>query len=291
MKIFFNKLVTDIQKTSRLCIGIDPSLEKSIIKKNLHKMYRTNNIVDVLTSWSETILESSKLYSSSVKFQSAYFEAFGTAGIEALKSSISIAKEKNFNVILDAKRSDIGSTMTAYGRALFDQMEADAVTINLYHGTDTLDALLPWIKEGRAIYIVWLTSNPSFRELQNFSDSSGASVYEHALEILRQYTDKHDLKSIGLVLGATNTPLVKHKLYRKLQDFPLLMPGVGFQKADTSQTSFSTLVNLNPSTLVPVSRGLLTGVDLEQLDLAVADIEQQIHRNCQELLKSPVFHV
>ena len=41
-------------------------------------------------------------------------------------------------VLLDAKRGDIGTTAQAYATAAFDELGADAVTINAYMGTDTV---------------------------------------------------------------------------------------------------------------------------------------------------------
>ncbi|WP_292488229.1 orotidine 5'-phosphate decarboxylase / HUMPS family protein [Mesorhizobium sp.] len=52
-----------------------------------------------------------------VKFQSAYFEAWGLAGMSALALGIRTAKRAGMGVILDAKRGDIGPTAAAYARA------------------------------------------------------------------------------------------------------------------------------------------------------------------------------
>lgn len=73
-----------------------------------------------------------------VKFQSAFFEAYGLAGMSALSSAMKRARSAGMGVILDAKRGDIGSTAAAYARAYLTpdhaggsgDFEADCLTVN-----------------------------------------------------------------------------------------------------------------------------------------------------------------
>src|SRR5947207_9967826 len=51
-----------------------------------------------------------------IKFQSAFFEAYGLAGLSALSPAMQRARAAGLGVILDAKRGDIGSTAAAYAR-------------------------------------------------------------------------------------------------------------------------------------------------------------------------------
>ena len=53
---------------------------------------------------------------AAVKFQSAFYEAYGPAGVAAMHATASYAHEKNLIVIIDGKRNDIGSTAEAYAR-------------------------------------------------------------------------------------------------------------------------------------------------------------------------------
>ncbi len=41
-------------------------------------------------------------------------------------------------VVLDFKRGDIGTTAEAYAAAAYEELGAEAVTINAYMGTDTV---------------------------------------------------------------------------------------------------------------------------------------------------------
>ena len=70
-----------------------------------------------LLGCTEALLEGADGQVGFVKFQSAFFEAFGSVGIVALAKCIALARERRFAVILDAKRGDIGSTAAAYARS------------------------------------------------------------------------------------------------------------------------------------------------------------------------------
>ena len=53
---------------------------------------------------------------AAVKFQSAFYEAYGPPGVAAMHSTAAYAHEKGLIVIIDGKRNDIGSTAEAYAR-------------------------------------------------------------------------------------------------------------------------------------------------------------------------------
>ena len=60
-------------------------------------------------------------------------------------------------MILDAKRGDIGDTAALYAREAFERYDADAVTVNPYLGTDSLEPFLAY--EDRATIVLCRTSN------------------------------------------------------------------------------------------------------------------------------------
>ena len=54
---------------------------------------------------------------AAVKPQSAFFEVFGSRGLAVLERVLTELHDAGTLTILDAKRGDIGSTMTAYAEA------------------------------------------------------------------------------------------------------------------------------------------------------------------------------
>ena len=51
--------------------------------------------------------------------------------------------------------------MEAYGKAAFDELGADALTVVPYMGTDVVRPLYPWLEKGHRSYSVFLSSNSS----------------------------------------------------------------------------------------------------------------------------------
>ena len=61
----------------------------------------------------------------------------GPDGWHVIEESIQYIKSLNRFIILDAKRGDIGNTSTMYAKAAFEQLNADAVTVSPYMGSDS----------------------------------------------------------------------------------------------------------------------------------------------------------
>ena len=122
-----------------------------------------------------------------VKFQSAFYEAYGPEGLAALHATVEYAKLKGLIVIFDGKRNDIGSTAEAYARAYLGKVpvggafepswHADAMTVNPYLGTD---GVMPLSRSPRASKRVSLcSSRPAMRPRVNsrtWSLTGGQSI-------------------------------------------------------------------------------------------------------------------
>ena len=162
---FALKLSQAINKyQNTLCLGIDPH-------DNLWPLYFDNrkqslSFIETVSEWAHVVLELASSKVACVKFQSSMFESMGIDGIRLLSDLIKYAKKIGHMVILDAKRCDIKSSMTYYGKFAFEELQADALTVIPYMGIDVLDALRPWLSESCGAYVGWLSSNPSGRMIQ-----------------------------------------------------------------------------------------------------------------------------
>jgi orotidine 5'-phosphate decarboxylase subfamily 2 len=167
-----------------------------------------------------------------LKFQSAFFERHGSAGIAVLERVVAQARAAGAVVIIDAKRGDIGSTMQAYADAYVDPRSplfADAVTVSPYCGFDALRPVLDTADHhGAGVFVLALTSNPDAGVLQRARGADGRTVagtiLDHARAINAGATP---LGSVGCVVGAT--------IAANDEDLningPLLAPGLGAQGA------------------------------------------------------------
>jgi orotidine-5'-phosphate decarboxylase len=244
-----------IDSGSSLCIGMDPHflglpefMQRIVVDKGEHYF---------LQWFGESMLAAAKSQGvSAVKFQAAFFESFGSKGHHILENLISECNSYGICSILDAKRGDISSTMEAYGKASFEYMNADVLTITPYMGFDVISPLEPYLKNGKGIYVVWMSSNPSGKDIQQIKTQSGHTVAEELFDLIEEKSDALGFRdSVGYVLGATKVSEMSENLFSKVKEKPLLMPGVGAQGASVEDARIANLLNMNIH-LIPVSRGI-----------------------------------
>ncbi|TIR48035.1 MAG: orotidine-5'-phosphate decarboxylase [Mesorhizobium sp.] len=200
-----------------------------------------------------------------VKFQSAYFEAWGLAGMAALASGIKKAKAAGMGVILDAKRGDIGPTATAYARAYLTpaaaggnaDFEVDCITVNPLMGPDTLQPFVACAKQfGKGLFVLCRTSNPGAGWLQDriVDNHVVSDLLADLIASLAEECRHRSLSPIGAVVGAT-VPEEGRRLRRMLPYSIILAPGLGPQGGDPT-TIHALRGHSQADLLVPVSRGL-----------------------------------
>jgi orotidine-5'-phosphate decarboxylase len=146
------------------------------------------------------------------KPQSAFFEAYGAAGIAVLERTLADIKAAGAISLLDVKRGDIGSTMDAYAAAYLSDgspLAADAVTLNPYLGFGSLDSAIELAdRGGRGVYVLALTSNPEGRQVQHARAADGRTVGQIVIDEVASRNALHRkpeaiLGPVGVVVGAT----------------------------------------------------------------------------------------
>lgn len=220
-----------------------------------------------LLAYNQALLEALAPWVPAVKFQAACYEAFGLAGQKALEASMLLAKELGLLRIYDAKRNDIGSSSAAYAKAALGQeegpfvpLDADAVTVNAYLGEDGVRPFLePYLAEGKGVFILVRTSNPSAKDLQDLPLQDGRKVYEAMADLVAQWSDRFDPKgrysSLGAVVGATWPSEAKQLRARMPRQF-FLIPGYGAQ-GGSAQDAVAGFDRSKGAGLVNASRSLM----------------------------------
>ncbi|MCF7905869.1 orotidine-5'-phosphate decarboxylase [Candidatus Gracilibacteria bacterium] len=239
------------EKNSCLLLGLDPNPEK----------FPAQFSPDASGSFEfcKAILEATESLVCGIKIQMAYFEVFGAKGIEAVEKLLSLAREKNLIAIVDGKRNDIGSTAEVYARAYLEDgpLACDAMTVNPLLGTDGIQPFVVRCeKDGRGIFVLVRTSNPSAQEFQGGEGELSVRIAEKIEEWnITTQSPKNQFASIGAVLGAT-LPDGMLKFFR--EEMPhawLLCPGVGAQGGSMNEV-LSVRKN-GIGVLIPVSRSVL----------------------------------
>ena len=138
-----------------LCVGVDPDPASLPVgfPPTLAGVER----------FARLIVEAALPFTAAVKPNLAFFEAFGAPGIAALERLRAMVPA-TVPFVADAKRGDIGTTASRQAIALFDELDADAITVNPYLGAEALEPLIGRV--GRFAYVLCRTSNPGAAELQ-----------------------------------------------------------------------------------------------------------------------------
>ena len=215
-----------------LCAGIDPH-------PGLLAHWGLDESVQGLETFAMTCVEAFAGTVAIVKPQAAFFERFGSAGVAVLERTLTSLRESGTLSLLDVKRGDIGSTMTAYAKAYLSQdspLRADAMTVSPFLGFESLRPALDLAHDNRrGVFVLALTSNPEGAQVQH-ATRDGRSV---AGSIVDGVTVENApdlatgvLGSVGLVVGATVGEAVQGLgLDLAEANAPLLAPGVGAQGA------------------------------------------------------------
>jgi orotidine-5'-phosphate decarboxylase len=177
------------------------------------------------------------------KPQSAFFEAYGAAGIAVLERTLADIKAAGAISLLDVKRGDIGSTMDAYAAAYLSDgspLAADAVTLNPYLGFGSLDAAIELAdRGGRGVYVLALTSNPEGRQVQRARAPDGRTVGQIVIdEVASRNAWRRRpgaiLGPVGVVVGAT---IGDTQTDFSALNGSILAPGIGAQGGTAADLS------------------------------------------------------
>lgn len=255
---FGQRLRAAMAEHGPLCAGIDPH-------QSLVESWGLAYDLDGLKTFTRTCVEAFGGHVGVVKPQSAFFEVFGSGGIAILEDAIRDLRAAGTLVLLDAKRGDIGSTMSAYAAAYLGGSAvapADALTVSPYLGFESVrPALDAAAAHGRGVFVLALTSNPEGASVQHARRdelSVAESMVAGAAAENAAALAAGDLGSTGLVVGATVGSAVRDLgLDLASVNGPLLAPGVGAQ-GGTSEDLKHVFGDALPNVLPASSREVLS---------------------------------
>jgi orotidine-5'-phosphate decarboxylase len=266
---FGKRLFETFEQTGQLCVGIDPSSDQ------LHS-WGLPVSASGAKSFTRSILDAAQGIVGIVKFQVGFFEQFGPEGFNVLSDLLFDAKSRDLVVIADAKRGDIGSTMSGYAMAWISgeaPFVCDALTVSPYLGPDSLaETATLALENNRGLFVLAATSNPEASTLQS-SISDGRTVASRILEFAGSYSNA-GLGSIGVVVGATVNAADLGLDFSQNVNVPVLVPGFGAQGADLSKAR-SLLSGYADTAICNVSRSV-AGSSLEGLTSRVSKAKAEL---------------
>ena len=246
---FGDALFKAIEKTSPICVGIDPRLDQipNFIKEAAVAEFGNTPeaVASAFIDFSIGIIDSVWDLVPAIKPQLAFFEVYGSYGIRAFEEICEYAQEKGLLVIADGKRNDIGSTAEAYAQAFLGSApliqggseiitKCDALTVTPYLGSDGIKPFHKICNENdKGAFVLVKTSNPSSYEIQDLPTGDHL-VHEELAQMLSSWgmlsLGESNYSNLGAVVGATYPDEARYLRSLMPNQF-FLVPGYGAQGA------------------------------------------------------------
>ena len=280
MKPFGARLQDAMRTHGPLCAGIDPH-------RGLVESWGLAYDLLGLERFALTCVEAFAGRVAVVKPQSAFFEVFGSRGVAVLERVLTELREAGTLTILDAKRGDIGSTMTAYAQAFLGPdavAPPDALTVSPFLGYESLRPAIDLAEQtGRGLFVLALTSNPEGPGVQHAvrdGESVAGSIVRGAAVDNAAARARGELGSVGLVIGATvGTAVDDLGLDLVEAATPVLAPGFGAQ-GGTLESLEATFGPARRQVLASSSREILAaGPDPARLAAQVKRVAESLPRD------------
>jgi orotidine-5'-phosphate decarboxylase len=228
---FADRLASESRRKHSIAIlGVDPQLDTASAP-GVPKGY-------TLASFCCEIVEACAPEIVAIKPQLAFYEARGVEGMRALSEVIKLGKRLGLVTIADAKRGDIGTTSMAYAEAYLGSGDfaCDAVTVNAYQGSDATMPFITRVRDGRGVFVLVRTSNPSSGEFQDVQ-TEGRPMWEVIAARVNgwggDFIGESGLSPVGAVLGATY-PAHARRARELMPHSIVLVPGYGAQGASAA---------------------------------------------------------
>ncbi|MDC5695921.1 orotidine-5'-phosphate decarboxylase [Intrasporangium calvum] len=268
---FGTRLTAAMRLHGPLCAGIDPH-------QSLVESWGLTYDLAGLERFALTCVEAFAGRVAVVKPQSAFFEVFGSRGVAVLERVLGELREAGTLTILDAKRGDIGSTMSAYAQAYLGSeapAPADALTVSPFLGYEALRPAIDLARgTGRGVFVLALTSNAEGQSVQHArlgKESVAGAIVGGAAVDNAEAASRGELGHVGLVVGATvGRAAAELGIDLAASAAPILAPGFGAQGGDIAALE-QTFGSARRQVLASSSRDILSaGPEPHRLVDAVA---------------------
>ncbi|MEO6489793.1 MAG: orotidine-5'-phosphate decarboxylase [Ferruginibacter sp.] len=286
-------------KQSFLCVGLDTDASKIPV----HLQGKPGAVLE----FNKQIIDATKDLCVAYKINTAFYEAMGLKGWEAMEQTVNYIPSTHFK-IADAKRGDIGNTSSQYAKAFFEVLKFDAITVAPYMGEDSIRPFLDY--ENKWTIVLGLTSNKGSKDFEMLqvvgqeNDNVGQAtniggkdndnqqnivgqatnngrgyLYEKVLSTVSKWGNTENLM---FVTGATQASELAN-IRKIVPDHFLLVPGVGFQGGSLQKVS-EYGINNDCGLLVNASRAIIYAGQTENYLTEAREIAGQYQTEMSSLL-------
>ena len=260
-----------------LCVGLDTDPAK--LPKHLRQ--QPGGVFE----FNRQIIDATKKHCIGYKINTAFYEAQGIKGWEAMEQTVAYIPDTHFK-IADAKRGDIGNTSAQYARAFFETIPFDAITVAPYMGADSIRPFLEY--DNKWAIVLGLTSNTGAADFEwqplasTNENRTGVNgfLYESVISKVAEWGTKDNLM---FVVGATQGDAFA-RIRALVPDHFFLVPGVGTQGGSLKDIS-SHAMTAECGLLVNVSRAVIYASVGEDFASEAGEISRQYHFQMKQYLE------
>lgn len=249
-RAFGDSLQARWQDGKFVCVGLDVDADK--LPYSLNEVSETAERVRAFT---RGIVDATHSYACAYKLNSAHYERLGYEGLVALKSTIAYIHENHpdIPVILDAKRGDIDVTNEYYAHAVFEELDADAITVHPYMGGRSLEPFLS--RKDKGVIVMAVNSTPGAGEFQDIAvGSKDTPLYEYICRRVAKNWNKNG----NCAVTASALDIEKLRRVRAaVGEMPILLLGVGAQGGDVTKCVQAGRAKRSRGLIINASRSIL----------------------------------
>lgn len=233
-------------RDSLVCVGLDPRLA------NMPESIVTGRSPgESIVAFNRAIVDATADYAAVYKPNLAFYVQYGVEGFEALLETRAMIPNGT-PVILDCKIGDISTTMEPFARAYLDDADFDAITVNPYLGSESLQPL--FARAGKGLFVLCKNSNPGSGEIQNLELATGQPLFAEIAAKVVEWNETAEA-SLGLVAGATY-PAEMLTIREAAPNLLILVPGIGTQSGDLAAALSAGLDSSGGGLLINSSRSV-----------------------------------
>ena len=278
------RLAAAAKEKGPVCVGLDTQV--SFLPECIKKLDATDG--EKIFAFNRAVIDATRDEAACFKLQIACYEALGLDGMRAFSRTLAYARGLGCVTISDVKRGDIASTAGQYAKAHFTgDFETDLITVSAYMGEDAVSPYYPYLENGKGIFVLVKTSNPSGTDFQDVivEGEPRETLYERTARKAslwgERFVGESGFSAVGAVTGLTYPeefarirPLLPHTF--------LLIPGYGAQGgAGRDVAAFFSdgirgVVNSSRG-IIAAHKGKTEGADyVDYIRRAVLDMKQDI---------------
>lgn len=223
MKNSYEK-INDRSRIINSMVGVWLDTLASNIPEDFFWSERVDDVAERIFRFNEAVMTAVWSSVVDVKVNSSFY--MWSAERTALKATFQLLRDKYPHIftICDGKFGDVGHTSEELARYVFDELGADAIMVNPYMGSDSIDVFSR--RKDKGVVVCVNTSNPTAGEVQELMLENGLSLWQH---ILTQSMGKWNVNwNIIPVLSSTH-PANLAWVRGVVWDAPIVLAGAGLQ--------------------------------------------------------------